>query len=102
MDMKCGNCHRKTMKKSSHAAGSRRPRAAAQPINGGAAPGMAPTRVHRGVIRLSGVYTKRYLRSVSAATTAASAFVDRARHVIPRTDSTSPNRIPFDGGTRLD
>src|SRR4029077_6237317 len=58
-DMKGGNCQRKTMAKSPQAAGSRCPHAAVQPIKGGAAPGTAPTRVHRGVIRFSGVYKNK-------------------------------------------
>ncbi len=43
------------MAKSTRAAGSMAPRAAAQPITGGSAPGTAPTSVESEVRRFSGV-----------------------------------------------
>ncbi len=53
--MKCGNCQKKRTANSIQASASRRPRAAAQPISGGIAPGTAPMSVHSGVLRLAGV-----------------------------------------------
>ena len=53
MAMKCGNCQQNTIANRNHASGSSRPRAAAQPISGGMAPGTAPMSVQSGVLRLA-------------------------------------------------
>src|SRR5436309_3003358 len=55
MAKKCGSCQKKRMAKRLHAPGSSRPLAAAQPIIGGSAPGIAPTSVFAVLMRLSGV-----------------------------------------------
>ena len=55
MAKKWGNCQKKRMAKRLHAPGSSRPLAAAQPIIGGNAPGIAPTRVLTVLMRFSGV-----------------------------------------------
>ena len=52
---KCGICQKKRIAKSVQARRRESFRAAAHPINGGNAPGIAPTRVFAGLIRLSGV-----------------------------------------------
>ncbi len=58
--MKCGNCQKNKIANSTHAPSESEPRAAAQPISGGSAPGMAPTAVERVVRVFSGVYSPRY------------------------------------------
>ena len=73
-------------------------RAAAQPINGGVAPGMAPTRVPRGVSRFSGVYKNKKLRSVSADNKDARAFASlapnsRTRQWSVRGDDPAPQTL---------
>jgi hypothetical protein len=55
MAKKWGNCQKKRMAKRLQAPGSRRPVAAAQPIMGGKAPGIAPTRVLAVLMRFRGV-----------------------------------------------
>ena len=53
---KCGICHRNTIANSSHASRDTVPVAAAQPITGGSAPGIAPTIVASEERRFIGVY----------------------------------------------
>ena len=55
MARKCGICQRNRIAKSTNAPGSSVPRAAAQPITGGSAPGNAPTTVESDVRVFSGV-----------------------------------------------
>jgi hypothetical protein len=55
IDIKWGNCHRKSIAYSIQASQRNLPDAAAQPIRGGIAPGKAPTNIHSAVFRLSGV-----------------------------------------------
>ena len=58
MAKKCGICQMKTIANKVQAPKSSESRAAAQPIKGGSAPGIAPTKVLSVVTRFSGVYTK--------------------------------------------
>ena len=53
--MKCGSCQKAWMAKRASPSPPNSPRAAVQPINGGSAPGTAPTSVLSQVTRLSGV-----------------------------------------------
>jgi len=55
MARKWGNCQRKTIRNRAHASMPSRPVAAAQPMTGGRAPGIAPTAVFSVVSGLSGV-----------------------------------------------
>src|SRR6202050_3077033 len=55
MAMKCGNCHTNKIAKRIQPPSETDPRAAVQPINGGNAPGMAPTAVASVVRFFSGV-----------------------------------------------
>ena len=55
MARKCGSCQKNKNGEQRPAARSISPRAAVQPINGGNAPGIAPTMVFSHVTRLSGV-----------------------------------------------
>ena len=54
-EAKCGTCHKACKPNSAHATAPNSPRAAAQPINGGNPPGIAPTSVLSQVTRLRGV-----------------------------------------------
>src|ERR1700692_2673865 len=64
----------------------------AQPINVGMAPGTAPSKVHSGVFRLSGVYINRYDSKVEIASREDNILTVAARYTPPATLSRTPNR----------
>src|SRR5579862_1666945 len=74
MAMKCGNCQKKRIANSTQPPNESEPRAAAQPISGGSAPGIAPTAVESVVRVFSGVYNPRYKIDVATAISAESQF----------------------------
>src|SRR6202451_4135817 len=99
MAMKCGNCQKNRIANRIHAPADNEPRAAAQPISGGSAPGMAPTAVASVVRVLSGVYTPREDKLVARAMVAARAFTVSASHAVPRMIVTAPNKRTSPGLT---
>src|SRR5438034_6898062 len=65
MEKKCGCCQTNRIANSTHAPGASCPAAAAQPHNGGIAPGIAPTVVLKQLTRFIGVYTSTYRKAAS-------------------------------------
>src|SRR5579875_2425385 len=90
MAVKCGNCQRNSMRKSTQAPKERLPLAAAQPISGGMAPGTAPTSVQNGGLLFSGVYSAREDHTVRIASTHANVLAVQARGVAAAAESRSP------------
>src|SRR5439155_15348554 len=82
---------------STQAATSTSPRAAVQPINGGIAPGKAPTAVEREVRVFNGVYKKRYPLITVKPSTAVSTFTDKARYNSAPVVSATPNHNASNG-----
>src|SRR5262245_34786849 len=82
------------MPKSTRAGRVRVPSAAAQPMTGGRAPGMAPTSVDSDVRRLSGVYASTYVPRVSVAIPAERRLTNDASSTTPAVASRAANQAP--------
>src|ERR1700733_5363015 len=88
--MKCGNCQKNKMPNSTQPPSDSEPCAAAQPISGGKAPGIAPTAVESEVRVFSGVYSPRYRIEVSTATSADSQLTAIRSQSAPTTIDETP------------
>src|SRR5208283_4341583 len=86
------NCQKKRITKRNQAFRLMVAAAPAHPIKVGMAPGRAPNSVHSGVLRFSGVYTKRYDNNVEMARNADSRFTATARYSPPAMLSSVPNQ----------
>src|ERR1700733_1398405 len=100
MAMKCGNCQKNRIANSTQPPSESEPLAAAQPMSGGSAPGIAPTAVDKVVRVLSGVYNPRYKTHVATATSAASQFTASSSHAVPIAIVPTPNTSTSRGCNR--
>src|SRR5579859_4861140 len=99
MAWKCGTCQRNRIANKTQAPELSDPHAAAQPINGGMAPGNAPIMVAQVVRILSGVYRPRYDMDVATASNAAKAFVASNRSIMPAVIKVTPNQTASGGAS---